>query len=142
EKKKPGDEVTLGILREGQKSDLKVKLGASPRQGSEMPHVFSARVGVVTRDLVFGDTYARHLPADTKGVMIALVKNGSPASLGSTPLRAGLLITKVDEQPVENQEQFLAAMKKLEENKEAKEAVFVVIQPKGETGVCRIDLTK
>jgi hypothetical protein len=43
---------------------------------------------------------------------------------------------------VENQEQFLEVMKKLEADKDAKEAVFVVIQPKGETGVCRIDLTK
>jgi hypothetical protein len=142
EKRKPGDEVTLGILRDGKPIDLKIKMGTAPRQGGEMPHVFASRVGIVTRDLVFADAYARHLPQDTKGVMIALVKNGSPASLGSTPLHAGLLITKVDEQPVENEEQFTEIMKKLDENKDAREAVFVVLTPKGETSVCRIDLTK
>jgi S1-C subfamily serine protease len=142
EKMKPGDVVTLGVLRDGAKTDIKVTLKESPKQSSEVPHVFSAKVGVTTRDLVFADAYARRLPQDTKGVMIALVKNGSPASLGTTPLRTGYLVTKVDEEAIENNDQFLAAMKKLEENKEAKESVFVVIQPNGETTVCRIDLTK
>jgi len=142
EKKNPGDTVTLGVLRDGKTIDVKVTLAPSPKQGGDLPHVYSPKVGIVTRDLVFGDTYARHLPPDTKGVMIALVKNGSAASLGATPLRPGLLITKVDETPVENQKEFLELMKKLDENKEARETVFVVIQPKGETSVCRIDLTK
>jgi S1-C subfamily serine protease len=96
----------------------------------------------VTRDLVFADAYARKLPQDTKGVMVALVKSGSPASLGSTPVQAGFLITKVDDQPVENQKEFLEVLKKEEEKPDLKEMVFVVIQRSGETGVCRVDLTK
>ena len=140
--KKPGDKITLGILRDGKKIDVPVVLGTAPKQASDMTHVFSPAVGVVTRDLVFTDAYSRRLPSDTKGVMVALVKTGSAASLGSTPLRAGYLITKVDDQPVDNQQQFLDVLKKESDKPDLKEMVFVVIQPTGETQVCRVDLTK
>ncbi len=143
EKHAPGDKVVLGILRAGKKMDIPVTLGeGSPKTGGEMPYTFSSKVGVATRDLVFGDAYARRLPQDTKGVMVALVKTGAPASLGSTPLRSGYLITKVNDQPITNQTDFLAAMKKIEDATDLKEAVFVIIQPDGNTEVCRIDLTK
>jgi S1-C subfamily serine protease len=107
-----------------------------------MTHTFSPRTGIVTRDLVFTDAYARHIPQSTKGVMIALVKQGSPAALGTTPLRSGLLITKVDDQPVENARQFLELLAKTEEKPDLKEIVFEVIQPNGESQVCRVDMTK
>ncbi len=142
DEKKPGDKITLGVLREGGKIDIPVTLGTAPRMAAEMTHIFSPKLGVVTRDMVFADAYSRRLPQDTKGVMVALVKTGSPASLGSTPLRTGLLITKVDDQPVDNQQQFLDILKKEEDNPDLKEMVFVVIQPTGETQVCRVDLTK
>ena len=140
--KKPGDTVTLGVLRDGAMVDVPVTLGTSPKMSSEMAHIYSPKIGVVTRDLVFADAYQRRLPQDTKGVMVALVKQGSPAALGTTPLRAGLLITKVDDQSVDNQQQFLDVLKKEEAKTDLKEMVFVVIQATGETQVCRVDLTK
>jgi S1-C subfamily serine protease len=139
---KPGDKIALGVLRDGKTLQIPVTLGSSPKMSSEMAHVFSSKIGVVTRDLVFADAYQRRLPQDTKGVMVALVKQGSPAALGATPLRAGLLITKVDDQSVDNQQQFLDVIKKEEAKAELKEMVFVVIQSTGETQVCRVDLTK
>ncbi len=142
EKLKPGDKITLGILRGDKKMDIPVTLGTSPKTPSEMSHVFSQKIGVTTRDLVFSDAYARRLPQDQKGVMIALVKNGAPAALGSTPLHVGDLVTKVNDDNVDNQEQFLAEMKKIEDAQDMKEAVFVVIHPDGNTQVCHIDLTK
>jgi S1-C subfamily serine protease len=91
---------------------------------------------------VFYDAYVRHLPQDTKGVMIALVKQGSPANTSATPLRDRLIITKVDDQPVENQKQFLEIMKQEESKPDLKEMVFVAIAPNGQTSVYRVDLTK
>jgi S1-C subfamily serine protease len=142
EKHKPGDKLTLGILRGDKQIDVPVTLGSSPKTPGQMPHVFSAKVGLTTRDLVFSDAYSRRLPQDTKGVMVALVKNGAPAALGSTPLHIGDLITKVNDDSVDNQEQFLAEMKKIDDATDMKEAVFVVIHPDGNTQVCHIDLTK
>ncbi len=97
---------------------------------------------MLTRDLVFADAYSRHLPQDTKGVMVVLVKNGAPAALGATPLQRDYLITKVDDQPVENQKEFLDTVKSELDKPDLKEMVFVVILPSGETQVCRVDLTK
>jgi serine protease Do len=142
EDKKPGDKVVLGILRDGAKTDLSVTLGESPKMAQDMPLTFSGRVGVVTRDLVFYDTYVRHLPQDTKGVYVTLVKQGSPAYTSQTPLRERLIITKVDDQPVENQKQFLDIMKQQEAKADLKEMVFVAIAPNGQTGVYRVDLSK
>lgn len=142
EKHAPGDKVVLGVLRDGKKIDIPVTLGESPKTGGEMPYNFSPKIGVATRDLVFGDAYSRRLPQDTKGVMVALVKTGAPAALGSTPLRSGYLITKVNDQTISNETDFLAEMKKIEDATDLKEAVFVVIQADGNTEVCRIDLTK
>lgn len=142
EKTKAGQEVKLRVLRDGKKEEVAVKMGESPKLGSEMPHVFNAKLGITTRDLVFGDTYSRKLPADQKGVMVALVKQGAPASLGSTPLRPGLLITKVNDQEVENEKQFEELVRTAAGAEEKKEVVFRVIRPDGETQVCRIDLSK
>lgn len=142
DEKKPGDKVVLGLLREGAKMDISVTLGTSPRLGAEMPLAYNSRVGVVTRDLVFYDSYWRHLPQDTKGVMITLVKQGSPAQTSTTPLRDRLIITKINDQPVDDQKQFLEVMKKEEAKPDLKEMVFVAISPDGKTGVYRVDLSK
>jgi serine protease Do len=140
--KKPGDKVALGIWRDGTKLDIPVALGASPKTAAEMPLTYSSRVGLVTRDLVFFDAYVRHLPQDTKGVMIALVKQGSPAYNIQPPLQERYIITKVADQPVADQKEFLEIIKKEEAKADLKEMVFVAIAPNGQTGVYRVDLSK
>ena len=70
---KPDDKITLGILRDGKKMDIPMTLGTMPKKSYEMAHVFSEKLGIVTRDVVFDDLYSRRLPEDTKGVMVALV---------------------------------------------------------------------
>jgi hypothetical protein len=53
-----------------------------------------------------------------------------------------MLITKVDDQPVENQKQFTDVVEKETARPDLKEMVFSVILPNGDTQVCRVDLTK
>lgn len=143
EKTKIGQEITLGILRDGKTHvDIKVKIGESPRTGSEYPQIAHPKLGLTTHDLAFNDTYSRKLPADQKGVMISLVKQGAPAALGQTPLKSGYLITRVNDQEVRDQKQFDELLEAATADPEAKEIVFRVIRPDGETQVCRIDLTK
>jgi len=139
---KISSEAKLGILRAGEKKEITVKVLAAPKIGADMAHIFNAKIGIVTRDLVFGDTYSRKLPADQKGVMVALVKQGDPASLGNTPLRGNYLITKVNGQAVDTQKQFDGAVTTAVENADNREVVFLVILPDGKTQVCRIDLAK
>lgn len=143
ERTKIGQDIKLGILREGKtKMELTVKMAANPKIGTEYPLTFNTKVGISTRDLAFNDTYSRKLPENQKGVMIALVKQGAPASLGATALKQGFLITRLNDQEVENQKQFAQLLETATADAEQKEVVFRVIRPDGETQVCRIDLTK
>ncbi len=137
-----GQTLTLGVWRDGNTVQIPVKVAASPALGSEMDHVFNSTLGITTRDIVFADTYARKLPPDTKGVIVALVKKGAPSGLGQTPLQAGFLITYVNDQEVQNQKQFEDLVKDLTAGQSAatKEIVFRVTRQDGETQVCRIDL--
>ena len=142
EKTEIGQTLTLGIWRDGNTVQIPVKVAASPALSSEMAHVFNSTLGITTRDLVFADTYARKLPPDTKGVIVALVKKGAPSGLGQTPLQAGFLITFVNDQEVQSQKQFEDLLKVLMAGQTAgkKEIVFRVTRQDGETQVCRIDL--
>ena len=142
EKFSPGEKITFGILRGDKKIDSPITLMAMPKTGAEMPHKFHEKVGFTTRDLVFTDTYARKLPENQKGVMVAMVKQGAPASLGQAPLHAQDIITRVNDQPVDSEKQFEDALGKAVGDKEAKEVVFAVIRPDGQTAVARVDLTK
>jgi serine protease Do len=144
ERQEIGQEVTFGLLRDEGKThlDVTVKLGESPKLGAEYPLTHNAKLGLTTRDLAFGDTYNRKLEATQKGVMVVLVKQGAPASLGQTALHPGLLITRVNDQEVENEKQFEDLLKTATAEADAKEVVFRVIRQDGETQVCRIDLTK
>ena len=142
DKHKAGDVLTFTVMHEGKRQETKVTLGTAPKVVGDYPHVFDASVGVVTRDLSFYDTYERRLPTETKGVVVALVKNGAPAAMGQTPLRPGFIITKVNDQAVENQKQFADLLKKEAGDPEKKEMVFVIIGADSENKVCRIELNK
>jgi len=139
---KPGDNIVLGILRDEKRIDIPVTLGASPKLPSEMPHIFSPELGLITRDVVFADTYARKLPRETHGVVVAAIKNGAIAALGATPIKSGYLITKVNDQPIEDQTQFLDITKAALTVPGAREMFFVAIDAAGETKICRVDLAK
>jgi S1-C subfamily serine protease len=94
----------------------------------------------VARNLVFDDTYIRKLPAKQLGVMVALIKSGAPVSLGSTPLRVGYIITKINDQPVINAASFQNQLHAAVQKAAGGDVVFVVIKPDGNTAVCRIGL--
>ena len=137
----PGEKITLGILRNGTKTlTLPVTIGAMPVLAAQKKHYYNRKLGLVTRNLVFDDTYIRKLPAKQTGVMVALIKNGAPASLGNTPLMVGYIITKINDQPVINAASFQKQLNTAVQKASGGDLVFVVIKPDGNTAVCRIGL--
>ncbi len=137
---KPGEKVTFGILRNGtKKMNIPVTIGDMPPTPVRTKRYLDRRLGMVVRDLAFEDSYARKLPATQKGVVVSLVKDGAPVTLGHTPLKPGYLITRINNQPVKDGSQF---MKLLHAAQKAgtDEIVFVVIKPDSNTAVCRIGL--
>ncbi len=137
---KPGEKVTFGILRNGtKKMNIPVTVGDMPPTPVRTKRYLDRRLGMVVRDLAFEDSYARKLPATQKGVVVSLVKDGAPVTLGHTPLKPGYLITRINNQPVRDGSQFMKLLRAAQKAG-TDEIVFVVIKPDSNTAVCRIGL--
>ena len=105
---KVGETVTFTVLRGSKDAPLKditVTLQERPKPVSKAKRFWAEDLGFSTREIVFDDTYGRRLPADTKGVIVALVKPGSAAQ-AQDRLRGGDLIQQINQTPVEGLDQF------------------------------------
>jgi serine protease Do len=122
---KVGTEVTFSIITEPNKppTDLKVKLVERPKEENQAARFYAEDMGFTAREIVFQDTYRRKLPADQKGVVIALVKPAGAAQAGK--LERGDLITKLNQTPVTDVEQF---KKEYQEFRKAKPREAVVLE--------------
>jgi S1-C subfamily serine protease len=118
---KPGDKVTLHILRDGKEQSLDVTLGERPRatarslepapEGRER----RALLGVQTQELT-PDLKKRLGIAADQGALITDVGRGTPAEKAG--LRTNDVITAVDNTPVANLEELRAAVQKAGPGKE------------------------
>jgi len=122
---KVGTDVTFSIITEPNKppTDLKVKLVERPKEENQATRFYAEDMGFTAREIVFQDTYRRKLPADQKGVVIALVKPAGAAQAGK--LERGDLITKLNQTPVTDVEQF---KKEYQEFRKAKPREAVVLE--------------
>jgi serine protease Do len=122
---KVGKEVTFSIITEPNKppTDIKVTLAERPKEENQAARFYAEDLGFTAREIVFQDTYRRKLPADQKGVVIALVKPAGAAQAGK--LERGDLITKLNQTPVTDVEQF---KKEYQEFRKAKPKEAVVLE--------------
>jgi len=122
---KVGTAVTFSIITEPNKpaSDVKVTLAERPKEENQAARFFAEDLGFTAREIVFQDTYRRKLPADQKGVLIALVKPAGAAQAGK--LERGDLVTKLNQTPVTDVEQF---KKEYQEFRKAKPKEAVVLE--------------
>jgi serine protease Do len=135
---KVGDTVTFSILRgkDAPFQDIKVTLQERPRPANKAARFWAEDLGFSTRELVFEDTYVRRLPADTKGVMVVLVKPSSSAQ--TAKLAPGDLVTRMNQNAVESLEQFKKDYEQFRKEK-PKEAVVLEVLRGVNTQVIRIE---
>jgi serine protease Do len=135
---KVGDEVTFSVLRaRGEPlKEVKVKLEEMPKRPSSAKRWFAEDLGFSARELLFMDTYARHLDPDAKGVVVALIRPQSAAQTGG--LQNNDLITELNREPVTSLEQFKEAYQKFRKDN-PREAVVMVVQREANTKVIRIE---
>jgi serine protease Do len=135
---KVGAEVTFGVITEAGKpaKDFKVTLAERPKQQNLAKRFYAEDLGFTVRDIVFDDTYGRRLPADQKGVVVALLKPSSAAMTGK--LERGDLITKINQTPVTDADQFKAAYQEFRKAK-PKEAVVLEAIRQGNDEIIRIE---
>lgn len=121
---KVGEEVTFGILRGSDNKEIKVTLAKQPMQPNVAKRFFAEDLGFVVRSLVFGDTYARKLPPDQKGVLVDLERpQGAAVTAG---LHMGDIITLLNNEPVTDLNEFETLYKKVRKDKPHEALVAVV----------------
>jgi S1-C subfamily serine protease len=99
-----GDEMVLGILREGKSSTVKVKVGEAPAQASTEEEAAGRLAGAVIQDIGPDSP----LKGKTEGVVVAEVERGSPA--WNAGLREGDVITTVNRKRIRNFKEFKSAV--------------------------------
>ena len=130
--RRPGSTTVLGYLRDGKSAQTRVDVGdrdkvfasllgeQSPSTAQGEAGAGEAKLGLVVRAASAAITAKIH----AQGVEIESVRTGSFADLHE--LEPGLVITKVNRQPVPSREQFDAVVSKL---KTGDDIVFEVIDP-------------
>jgi S1-C subfamily serine protease len=135
---KPGQTVTFTILTgKGQPTkDIPVTLEERPRQANKAKRFFADDLGFTVREIVFEDTYTRRLPADTKGVVVALIKPSSSAQ--TAKLQMGDLVTRLNQTPVKDLEQFKTQYESFRKDN-ARDAVVLEVMRGVSTQIIRIE---
>ena len=137
---KVGTDVTFSLLSAGDPSapprDVTIKLAERPMPANRAKRYYASDLGFTARQLVFEDTYQRKLPADFKGVVIALVKPSSAAATGH--LENNDLVTQLNRQPVTDVDQFEKVYKDFRKEN-PKEPVVLEVLRGVNTEVIRIE---
>lgn len=130
---RPGDKVTLSILRDGKSIEIPVTLGTRPNQAvssSTSPNQqpsSSAYLGISTVPLTPAINKELSLPEDTQGLLVQRIESGSPAAeaglrAGSRPavidgrmvLLGGDVLLAIDGQPMTGVQDLRSALRSLQ----------------------------
>ena len=135
---KPGDTVTVSIMREKDQplKQIEITLGQQPKRMNLAKRFYAEDLGFVVRELVFQDIYTMKMPADQKGVLVALLRRQGAAQSGG--LRMNDVITKLQNEPVTDLDQFQADYKKLRKDK-PKEAIVLEVHRGDREDTVRIE---
>lgn len=135
---KPGERVTLSILREKDQplKDVELTLGEQPPGANLAARFFADDLGFESRALVFNDIYGLKLPAEQKGVIVSLVKSQGAAQTGG--LRQQDVITKLDSEPVTDIDQFKKAYESIRKEK-PKDAIVMEVRRGDRENTIRIE---
>jgi S1-C subfamily serine protease len=111
-------------------------LTEQPKTAARAERFKNRPFGLTVRELVLGDTVARELPNNEKGVIVEFVEQGSWAQDGE--LVPGDIVKKIQDREVANLDQFKKIFDE-EIAKKPKELVFFVLRGKKDTKLLRIE---
>ena len=116
----PGAHINMRVQHNGQTRDVTLTLGELPikesasaannRQKPAPPEPNQPRLGIAVTELTADLAEHLDLPKDTKGVVIADIEDGSPAS--EAGLQVGDVIQEVNRKPIKTMADFQAEMSK------------------------------
>lgn len=137
-RRRPGSNLTFGVLRDGRQVEIDVTLGDAPLRPREAERRYFDRLGVTARQFVYDDAVERRAdPEEARGVVAHFVKPSSPAA------SAGLLfddwIQQIDGFPVAEFEDAAARLEAIEDDPRRTEFVLLVRRGSG-TALLRVRL--
>ncbi|HEY2587231.1 MAG TPA: PDZ domain-containing protein [Tepidisphaeraceae bacterium] len=135
---KPGEKVTLSILREKDQApkDVELTLGEQPKGQNLARRFFADDLGFEARELVFTDIYGQKLPPDQKGVIVSLLRPQAAAQTGG--LHRDDVITKIDNEPVTDLDQFKKTYEQIRKEK-PKQAIVMEVRRGDRENTVRIE---
>ena len=135
---KPGEKVTLSIMREKDQplKDVELTLGEQPEGANLAKRFFADDLGFESRSLVFTDIYGLKLRPDQKGVIVSLLRPQSAAQTGGLHMQD--VITKLDSEPVTGVEQFKKVYEALRKEK-PKDAIVLEVHRGDRENTVRIE---
>jgi len=122
-----GREVEIKILRQGRPETIRVTLGTRPRTSRDADEYEDPIFGITLREITTDLRIALNLSEDVKGVIVRRVKSGGTAQLGG--LRPGVIILTFGGFPVENLDDYQAAVEKVRAKQPDEVAVFARVGP-------------
>ncbi len=136
--RRPGDTVSLTVLRGSERIEVQAKIDEQPKMFREADRTYFERLGFTAREFVYGDGINRRVKlAARRGVIAQFVKNNSPA--GTAGLRQDDWIQEVDGSEVKTYEEAVARLAVIEAD--ANRTDFVLLTSRnGETAVLRVKL--
>ena len=135
--RKPGQTVTLTLLRKKERKDVKVTLEPMPTRPHLAARHYDTRLGFVARDVVLVDRYlGRSEPLRENGVFVLMVLKDSAVAAGK--ILPGDLLTTVDKKPVPNIASLAKVLGELAKSNKT-EADFVVLR-KGKPELMNVKL--
>jgi len=138
ERRRPGDEMTITVLRGDDRIDLRAKLGDEPKLAREAERKFFEHLGLTIREFVYADAVARRVKtSDAAGVVVFYVKANNPAAMSG--LEVDDWIKEIDGAPIHS---FADAAAKLAAiNADPARTEFVLLVSRGaDTTVLRVKL--
>ncbi len=135
---RPGDVLTLSILRGTDRRDVKVTLGDEPKLAREAERHYFERLGFTAREFLYADGILhRARPTAQPGVAVHFVKPGGPAATAG--LRPDDWIREIDGTEVKSYAQALGLLEAIEADQDRAEFVLLVSRS-SETSVLRVKL--
>ncbi len=135
---RPGEVITLTILRDGSRQEVKVTLGDEPKLVREADRQYFERLGFTVREFLPTDGITHRIkPAEQSGVIVHFVKPGSPAATAG--LRPDDWVREIDGDEVKTYAQAVDKLHNIDAGAKRPEYVLLVSRG-GETAVLRVKL--
>lgn len=135
---RPGDKITLGILRGNSRRNIEVVLEDAPLDPREVERRYFESLGMTIRDFTYADGVQRRLTVkDHSGVIAHFVKANAPTSTAG--LQTDDLIKEIDGTEITSFDQAASILSAIDADRERSEFVLLVKRG-GDTAVLRVKL--